>query len=182
MGIERGSAVAEALDLGLEEAKGEGAGDGEAMGAVDGAEHGLEGAREIAVAIAATGGFLAPAKDQVVAEVEAASGRGKGAAADDLGSHAGELTLGGLGIGAEEGVRDDHAEDGIAEEFEAFVGDGLGGALVGVGGVGERFTEKIIGKGLDAKPLRQVAASWGRLDHGGRALQDAPTVEIVEVA
>ena len=175
-GVDGGSAVTNAVNLGLEEAESEGAGDVQSMGAVDGPDYSLEGPSKVAVAITASGGFLAAAENQVIAELEAAGGLGKGAASHDLGAHSGEVTLGRLGVGIEKGVGDDHAEDGVAKEFETLVGGCLRGALVGVGGVGEGFAEQLFGKGLDAKPLRQVAALQGRLDHGGRALQDAPTV------
>lgn len=142
LGIEAGAFLVELAEFGAKQAKNEAASGTVATAAVDGANDCFHGAGEVALAGAAPGGLFATAEDEVVAEAETGGGGGEGAATDDVGAHAGELALAGIGVAVEELGSYDHAKDGVAKEFEAFVGVGVGSGLVEVGSVGKGLLEE----------------------------------------
>jgi hypothetical protein len=72
-------------------------------------------------------------------ETEGVGDGGAGVAADDGGFEFGEVAFEVVGEEFEEAVADDESEDGVTEEFEAFVGEA---AVIGDGGVCEGFLEE----------------------------------------
>ena len=131
---------------------------------VEGGDDGLEGVREQGGFGAAAAALLALAEAEAGAEVEAEGHLAEVAAADDGGAEAGELALAGVGEAAVEGLGDDQAEDGVAEELELLVVGARVGEALGVGLVGERA----VGEGeLEQRGvLEGVAENGGQVERG----------------
>ncbi len=81
--------------------------------------------------------------EEEVGESDGVGDFGAGAAGDDGGFEFGEVAFEVLGVELVEVVADDHAEDGVAEEFEPFIGVAT---VIGDGGVGEGFGEELVAK------------------------------------
>ena len=114
----------------------------EAAGEVDRPDHGLDRVGEDRGLLAATGGVLAAAELDVVAEPDGAADPGQGAGVDDRRAQLGQVALGQVGVGAVERLGDDDAEHRVAEELQALVGR-QAAVLVGVGAVGQGALEQL---------------------------------------
>src|SRR4051794_15205233 len=108
----------------------------EAAGEVDRPDHRLDGVGQDRRLLAASGGVLAAAELDVGAEPDRAADAGQRAGIDDRRAELGQMALGEVGVGAVEGLGDDDAEHGVAEELEALVGR-QAAVLVGVRAVRE---------------------------------------------
>jgi hypothetical protein len=119
--IDAGAFAFKLAKFGCEQPEDERPGDTVTVRRVDGADKRFEDPGEVAVTGAATGGFLTAPKDHVFAEVEADGHAGEGAPPDNVGTHARQVTFAGSRVTPEEFVGDDHAQERITEEFEAFI-------------------------------------------------------------
>src|SRR5579872_1470922 len=89
---------------------------------VDRPDHRLDGVGQDRRLLASSRRVFASAQQQDRAEFEIAGDVGEHARVDDRGPHLGETALGHLRIGVVRVFRDDEAEDGVAREFQPFVG------------------------------------------------------------
>ena len=123
---------------------------------VDRADQRLERVGEDRVLVAAAGGLLAAAEQQVRADAavaEPAGDAGQRGHVDHGGTQLGQLALGEVGLAAVELVGDDQAEHRVAQELQALVG-GQAAVLVRERPVGQRQAEQAVGQG-DAEGVVQ---------------------------
>ncbi len=154
--VDPGAFAFELLYLRAEQAKDERARRAIPVRRVDRADDRFQGAGEVAVPRPAARCFFATPKDDVVAEAETAGHAGECAAAHEVGAHARELAFAGEWVAAEELMADDHPEERIAEELEAFVGGRVGVRFVQIGGVREGLRQHPIREGLDREQCKKL--------------------------
>jgi len=100
------------------------------------ADEGLQGVGQDRRLVAPAGALFTPAKPDIGAEPEGSRHPGQGPHLHHGRPQLGQLALGQVGIAAEQGVRDDQAEDRVAQELEPLVG-GQPAVLIRVGTVRE---------------------------------------------
>jgi hypothetical protein len=106
------------------------------------ADQGLQGVGQDRRLVAPAGALFTPAEPHVGAEPEGPGHPGQGPHLHHGGPQLGQLALGKVGIPAEQGVRDDQAEDRVAEELEPLVG-GQPAVLIRVGTVREGALQQL---------------------------------------
>ena len=130
------------VDVGGEEGEDEGAGGVDAAVEINGSDNGFHHVGKDGGALTSAGGAFAATEKEVVGEGQGDCLPMQSFFADDGGADAGEVAFGKLGEGAVEVVGADVAENGIAEEFQTFVGLRVrtampGEMLVCIGAVGQ---------------------------------------------
>jgi hypothetical protein len=116
-------------------------GDLDAAAHVHGADHRLDRVGQDRGLVAATGGVLAPAELDVLAQADGATDLGQRPGVDHGGAELGQPALGQVGMADVERLGDHDAEHGVAEELQPLVG-GQATVLVGVGPVGQGALEQ----------------------------------------
>src|SRR5581483_8767665 len=151
--VVRHAAGAQRLEVLAQRPQDEGAHLAEAAIEEDRADDRLVRPGEVVWAATAAGGVFAAAEVEIRADVQPLGGARERVAPDEVGAELRELALVDVGVFGVELVRDDDAEGGIAEEFEALVrADVDAGVLVEVGRVDQGLPEQLRVFELHAEP------------------------------
>ena len=156
------------VDVRLEEAADNGQGLVVAAVLEDGADQGLVGAAEDGRFLPAVRGVLAPAEQQVAAQVDLPGPRRQAALVDQGGAQPGEFALAQFREAVEEDGADGQVEDRVTEEFEGFVVAAVVEPLKGEAAVHEGELQQLqVAEGV-ADPLLQLPQSFFVVLHQGR--------------